>query len=497
MRDEPSRETDSRQVPAGSSPGDSSNATSVLPEGHESGNQGGGREGTSPNLKEVTDIGTACFAWVQKYQKGLCTKDSANVAITSILIESHFEPRAIISSLLNYRLILDSSRIEQPRSVNSDTLSQSKPPDSRGQETSEGPSVRPSNGTGTLELPAVAGERPRLWAATQTAEDGQQAGAKQGDFTSRQLEDGDDSDITDDNMSHVTMGRKQARSQSRSSNGDMAIIEYPWETVFSSSANLTIEQARTKQLLDSWNTSDRALKDTLKKLLRAPGIPRFPRSQLRNILVGEFVNLDKVYASVNSLVAETGIRAKLNDTISIELEGEVTSNHQVSARVTDQASYTVATNMLISIMLFVFGPYRRDELTSYFAHVQAMFTSIATSHHICVINYDRAVRLYIAQSNDVAFNEFTRFQHFKRANLHPLGINVSVDTSIARGARDRQPLNRRKANRSAEICRNYNAGRCTKSSNECTYRHFCSNCGKSGHSAKDSKCADGTSTKQT
>lgn len=430
------------------------------------------------------ELGAECFAWVQRYRRGQCSRNNAFSAITDALIGSNFELATVGSSLRTYKIMLDTSR----------ATNTTEHTDSR----EEGSNIKDNGQQSTLTSPphGVASElRSASNQAHQVHRRSQEVtGATEQCVSGSSDSDDDNEDLAETGISPLASepAAKRQRLETRSNDdtSDLGEASYPWESFHRSVVPLSVEQRRTKDLLDEWNKSDQSFKRAFKRLTRMSGLPRFPRSQLKHVLAGEFVDFDKVYASVNSLVAESNIRARISDSVSIELEGEVTSSRQTNARVTDQASYTVAANLLLATMLFIFGEYRRNELTGYFTHVQTMFSSLSPSHHGCVINYDKAVRLFIAQSNDVAFDDFSKFTHLERANLHPLGINVATDFSIARAVRDRQPGSRKRSGRPIEICRNFNAGRCVKAPNECQYRHICSTCHRSGHSAKDSKCSD-------
>lgn len=438
-----------------------------------------GSESQQPN--EVRVIGTECYSWVQKHRKGQCTYDDALAAITKTIIGSSYDARTVGNSLRNYQLMLDTARTLA--STTRDTAE-----DERVVDKTLGPptgSAQAATGSSDVGRRRDGRTRRRL---------GVNPNKEALPHSNRDLSESSSESDDDLSASSESTAAKRQRldSECDSSTATKTDESYPWESFHRCAESLSIEQRRTKSLLDKWNMSDSAFKRAFKNLLRAPGLPRFPRSQLKNMLAGEFVDLDKVYSSVNSLMAESNIRAKINDSLSIELEGELTSARQVSGRVCDQASYTVATNLLLTAMLFVFGDYRREELAAYFTHVQTMFSSLAPAHHSCVINYDKAVRLLIAQSNDVAFNDFTKFVHLERANLHPLGVNVAVDFSLQRGAKDRPSLAKRRSQRPVEICRNFNSGRCMRTASECTYRHICSTCHKPGHASKDNKCIEGS-----
>lgn len=435
----------------------------------------------SQRIEEIKRIGIECQSWVDKLRKGQCQHKEALAAITQILVGSSFDAQYVGYSLRNYSLILAPARATgsaEPRSDEEGVVHQNLRPSSES---------RINNGVRhhPLQLEKESG----LHGDSRRRQQIRKASEAGSDSDAGEAPGSDDDDFDTQSSASYRTHSKRLRPNSSASAVD-ELSDYPWESLHRCRETLSVEQRRTKSLLDSWNSSDGNLKIALKKLLRAPGLPSFPRSQYKNLLSGDFVDLDKVYASVNSLVAETNIKAKISDSISIELEGEVTSTRQVTARISDQASYTVASNLLLSAMLFVFGNYRRDELAAYFTHVQTMFSSLASAHHTCVINYDKAVRLFIAQSNNVAFNDFAKFVHFERANLHPLGVNVATDVSLQRAARERQQLGRRRATRPVEICRNFNAGRCARTASDCPYRHVCSSCHRQGHTAKDNRCSE-------
>jgi hypothetical protein len=247
--------------------------------------------------------------------------------------------------------------------------------------------------------------------------------------------------------------------------------KFPWKSVgFINSAILSKTHL---QVIEDLRNFSQDIPAARQDLLNTPGCPPFPLSEWSNILKGRSVNLDTVFSEIFSVNVDEQEVVTISEGISLKV-GKV----KQSTKVNTHGDWTIAWGAFTDAMLFIF-PYRRSELNVYQSHITGFFASQHTSVHNRVLNYDRAVRGFIGQQRSVLFDEVHKFVHLRYAHIDNTGAAVvreatSGPNTTPRGLRGR-------TRKTAEICRNYNAGRCQWSKDKCKYAHLCSNCNSSDH----------------
>ena len=252
---------------------------------------------------------------------------------------------------------------------------------------------------------------------------------------------------------------------------------YPWEaTGVIHSAILTEMHIRVNNDIESF-TED--ISSARQNLLNTLGCPPFPHSEWTNILKGRAVNLDTVFSEMYSVSVEEHSTFSISETLSLKV-----GKPKQTTKITTHGEWAVAWAAYVRAMLFIFS-YRQGELNEYQTHITNLFASQHHSVHDRVLNYDRAVRIFIGQQRSVLFNETIKYSHLKHAHIDSTGVAVvrgdvtSSAVEFSGGPTRRGKTTRQR--RTREICRNHNAGKCRFTKEQCKYAHLCGNCGASGH----------------
>lgn len=201
-------------------------------------------------------------------------------------------------------------------------------------------------------------------------------------------------------------------------------------------------------------------------VLIQPNVPSLPDSLWNDVLKNDYVDLDKIFASVFSVSSDPKQVLKFGD---LELEAIVP---RVERKIVRHGDWTVAWAKYEKAVYFTY-PHRLDELREYYEHVTGLFTSVDVSQEWRVINYDKAIRQEAGKSNAYLLTDFGRFNKYFSRFLVGSGGRTQNTASQAESS------GRTQKSASTEICRKYNDGRC--SSKQCRYRHVCSKCGGKDH----------------
>ena len=284
------------------------------------------------------------------------------------------------------------------------------------------------------------------------------------DRTSKPRQSGEESD-SDDEDSADEEPNDRAKPETKPS--------YPWETSgFIHSAILTEMHIQVNRDLELF-THDVSV--ARQSLLNTLGCPPFPYSEWTNILKGRAVNLDVVYSEAYSVTVDDHETFAISEGISLKV-----GKPKQSSKIVMHGEWAVAWAAYARAMLFIF-PYRQGELNEYQIHITNLFGSQHVSVHHRVLNYDRAVRIFIGQQRSVLFNEVSKYSHLKYAHIDSTGAAVMSTSSgheYAGGPSRRAKTTKR---RGKEICQNYNVGKCRFTKEQCKYAHLCGECGANGH----------------
>jgi hypothetical protein len=131
--------------------------------------------------------------------------------------------------------------------------------------------------------------------------------------------------------------------------------------------------------------------------------PQFPQSEWLNLLAGNSVDLDHIFSNIYSITQED------QESVSIRKNLELLHGSSVPAKtVKTHGDWVIAWEALVDTTQFVFK-HRRLELQLYGRHIQRYFASIPPQFHSHIINYDRAVRIRVAQRRDLELTDFAEF----------------------------------------------------------------------------------------
>ncbi|KAJ7717110.1 hypothetical protein DFH07DRAFT_762113 [Mycena maculata] len=296
----------------------------------------------------------------------------------------------------------------------------------------------------------------------------------------------------DEDEDECPRGKKRplADRLSDAGDGDEGPLRTKWSKVDSSSF---VWRSRAREFLDSMvftpehqdllrqiEVYSQDPKGTVCDLLNTFDAPALPETQWKNVLLDRFVDFDAILTSSYAIEPEEPQQLVLGDA-----HLEVKKSKMV-AKVSTHGQWINAFRIFEEAVNFAFeGRYR--ELRTYWTHINDLFSSRHPSLHARILNYDRAARVFVGQRRDILLSEVEKFRHVQDAHLLDGGIAVASAAPLSNGGSRAKPLAGAKSRKWAEVCRNYNHGRCRLGS-ECNYRHACMDCNGSGHPA--SECPD-------
>src|SRR5882724_8246422 len=205
-------------------------------------------------------------------------------------------------------------------------------------------------------------------------------------------------------------------------------------------------------------------------VLGFPRCPLFPDSQWNDVLLDRYVDFDKIltgYYALESDHRETQSFGNLD--ISLNTGG---SSGKMSKEIRIYGEWSIAYARYTRAVVFVY-PHRNRELEDYEEYLAGQFAAYPDiADQFKIINFDKAIRIRVGQSNDLMLTDIARFQDIVSYHL------INPKTSRSNDAK-RQKLT---GNNDVPICRRWNTGRCVAAT--CSYLHICHHCnGK--HQAKD------------
>ncbi|KIJ32986.1 hypothetical protein M422DRAFT_183765, partial [Sphaerobolus stellatus SS14] len=211
-------------------------------------------------------------------------------------------------------------------------------------------------------------------------------------------------------------------------------------------------------------------KEVKRDLLGQADCPAFPDSLWHDVIVGNFVDLDKVYTGRYSLEPDTEFTQTIGD-IDFRIRGN-SSTSKSSKEVRTHSEWTVAFHSAKSAILFLY-PNRKEEFAAYEAFIIGQFAATRPEEHRRVITLDKAIRKEAAKVNNCTLTTVPSFNAFGTQYLNSIGLGANSPTSL--GKRRRDDI------QDTPICRRFNRDDCA---GPCRFRHVCLLC-KGRHQAKD------------
>ncbi|KAL1697918.1 hypothetical protein EV121DRAFT_284893 [Schizophyllum commune] len=211
-------------------------------------------------------------------------------------------------------------------------------------------------------------------------------------------------------------------------------------------------------------------------LFNSFGRPQFPAGEWGNLLSGNAVDFDCVSSSIHSVAINTRTVQRLG-------ELELSFGHATPTKtVKDHGEWVIAWNAFRRAAVFVF-PHLAEELDAYAQHILGFFRAFPShgDYHQRVINYDRAVRIRIAERRDLRYIDFAAFTDLQLMWIHaPITVAAVPDSpKHSDGKRARRGGGGTDARR--EPCNRWNAGTCPNSTASCRYAHVCRRCRSNRH----------------
>lgn len=236
---------------------------------------------------------------------------------------------------------------------------------------------------------------------------------------------------------------------------------------------LSTQLRRTHSLLENYARDPKTART---HLVLDPRCPQYPYNQWLTLLRGDTADLDQVLSSgysVNHNDQQTETVGSLEINFGASKPSRIVETH---------GHWVIAWNQVSDTTVFAF-PHRAAELAEYGRHVTQLFASFPESLHQRVINYDRAVRIRVAQRRDLLLTDLNRF-----TDLHVLWIqSATISGGVSGRLSSRGPPAVESPKRRREPCNRWNSGSCRNSTSSCTYAHVCSRCRSNSHTG--TKCS--------
>ena len=272
-------------------------------------------------------------------------------------------------------------------------------------------------------------------------------------------------------------GRKHDRDSSSSSERSSSKKKPFDETILpfiaNRSASTRIEDLRpgVQETLRCKAIYARDVTATKQSLICQPDCPQVPDTVWNEILLGKYVDLDRILSALHSIDGDNAETYKVGDL-------ELTSGpSKPKKHVTSAGEWVSAFGRYKQGVLFCY-PHRGGEFTAYEDHILRQFGAVGENGASRVINYDRALRSEISRGNKFLLTDYAEWNHLFTAYIVAAGTGTQGNSASAEGSSKRA----RTDNRSNDVCKRFNQGRCN--GRNCRYRHTCF-CGSKEHIYSD------------
>jgi len=208
------------------------------------------------------------------------------------------------------------------------------------------------------------------------------------------------------------------------------------------------------------------------------GKPPFPSGHWKDVLLGQFVEFEKLNFEHIALVPTKAETFLLGDGLELAVSGSSAGGKSKSIR--DFATWGLLWDRYAGAVLFAY-PNRKVELNEYKAWLTSYFANTTDPER--VINLDKACRRAAAEDHTLALNDFNRLQSLTTRFYSICGIGTGGGESSSVGkayrAKGRTGLSGSpyppRGGGLGDICRRWNAeGNCDGGT--CRYRHVCLAC---------------------
>ncbi|KAF8584364.1 hypothetical protein K439DRAFT_1346282, partial [Ramaria rubella] len=175
-------------------------------------------------------------------------------------------------------------------------------------------------------------------------------------------------------------------------------------------------------------------KCTKAELVSQRGCPEFPDSLWIEVLLDQFIDLDKIYTRAYLLNLEYKHTEKVSDVeIILNMGGSGSSPTKI---IRTHGEWIIAFSSLKDAVLFAY-PHQARELEDYQCFIVRQFATLQdTALHARVINLNCAIRLRVARSNVYLLTSFNRFNDLITQHiLTPAAITISQGSNFKKQRR--------------------------------------------------------------
>jgi hypothetical protein len=228
----------------------------------------------------------------------------------------------------------------------------------------------------------------------------------------------------------------------------------------------------TQSLLENYS---RDLKWTKATLVNSFNCPQFPDSEWTNLLSGRAIDLDHILSGLFTVSHDVKKTEQIGDL-------EIAVGSAVPAKsVKTHFDWVMAWDPTVEATIYAF-PHRESELKKYGKYILQMFSTLSVEAHPRIINFDKAVRVRVAQRRNLLLSDISEFQDLHMHWIQMFGGGSSSSSRPSQGKRGgfRSPDIRKR-----EPCRRWNEGRCPNTNVACNYKHVCSKCRANNHTAPE------------
>lgn len=247
---------------------------------------------------------------------------------------------------------------------------------------------------------------------------------------------------------------------------EIDISMFPFDTD-STDPSLTECAAKTLQLRENYM---RDVKFAKKKIICARGCPDVPDFIWNDVLLDRYHDFNKSFTAFYSISGDH------RDTYTFG-EFEFTgSSTKPTREIRTHGDWITTFQTYRKAVLFAY-PHRDRELEYYFEYISRQFAVVHPSQISRVINFDKAVRSFVARSNHLTLDDVSNLQSIYTQYFSAAGMSAP---QYSTGSGSGFPNQRR--GQDVRCCHRFNEGRCHATT--CIYPHICIYCSSKSHSGQ-------------
>ena len=223
--------------------------------------------------------------------------------------------------------------------------------------------------------------------------------------------------------------------------------------------SLLLSLIQTQAILENFSWD---LKLAKISLLNSAQLSQFPDSEWSNLISGQAIDLDHVLAGQYSVAHND--RQKVKIIVGLARPVRTVNLH---------GWWVIAWDQAVNVTTYVF-PHWSSKLQEYGRHMSQLFASFPNSLHSCIIQYDCAICICIAQWQDLLLTDYSKF-----SNFHVLWIQNAGGGSHKAGEgekRNHSGGTSGAGNKCREACKRWNGGHCPNTVSNCNFIHVCTKC---------------------